>query len=128
MPAGKSSTAVPTKASEEAVSVPPTQGEATTQTPTHSKAEVETLEKEIKEQGDKIRQLKSSGAEKVSYILSIAMHPIHLTYVYALGYEISSTHCDYGCHIGTHGIAVTNPLICPRYCTSYCLCKLKLIV
>eukprot|EP00731_Ephydatia_muelleri_P022193 Em0014g784a len=65
VPAGKNSTAATAaKAAEEAVPVPPTQGEAPAQTPAPSKAELEGLEKEIKEQGDKVRQLKSSGAEK----------------------------------------------------------------
>ena len=53
------------------MSVPSTQGEAPAQTPAPSKAELEGLEKEIKEQGDKVRQLKSSGAEKVSVSPSI---------------------------------------------------------
>ena len=48
-----------TKGSEGAVPAPPTQGEAS------SKAGVEALEGQIKEQGDKVRQLKTSGAEKV---------------------------------------------------------------
>ena len=61
------------------MSLPPTQGEAPPQAPTLNKAEVESLEKEIKEQGDKVRQLKSSGAEKVSDSL-LPSTPVQLTY------------------------------------------------
>ena len=40
-------------------------GKAPSKGPAPNKAEVESLEKEIKDQGDKVRQLKTSGAEKV---------------------------------------------------------------
>ena len=45
-------------------------GEAPSKGPAPNKAEVEILEKEIKDQGDKVRQLKTSGAEKVHIDLS----------------------------------------------------------